>query len=77
MGRTLNFSLAVAVVLAGLWLALTPARATPEHAKEEKKACTYCHPAGKLKEFTEAGKYYRDHEHSFKGYVPKEEEKQK
>ena len=78
MRKTLNYSLAAAVFGSGLWLGLTPSNATPEHAKSEKKACTYCHPpAGKFKTFTDAGQYYKDHDHSFKGYVPKEEEKGK
>jgi hypothetical protein len=44
-----------------------------EYAKKEGKACTYCHPPGKFKELTDAGKYYKDHNHSLEGY--KEPEK--
>lgn len=40
----------------------------PEYAKKEGKACTFCHPAGKMKELTDAGKYYKDHDHSLEGY---------
>jgi hypothetical protein len=39
-----------------------------EYAKKEGKACTFCHPAGKFKELTDAGKYYKDHNHSLEGY---------
>ena len=39
-----------------------------EYAKKEGKACTFCHPPGKFKELTDAGKYYKDHDHSLKGY---------
>jgi hypothetical protein len=39
-----------------------------EYAKKEGKACTFCHPAGKFKELTDAGKYYKDHDHSLEGY---------
>jgi hypothetical protein len=77
MHKLLNLLLAAAVFGSGLWLGLTPSQATVEYGKNEKKACTYCHPAGKFKEFTEAGKYYKEHEHSFKGYVEPQEEKGK
>jgi hypothetical protein len=40
----------------------------PEYAKKEGKACTFCHPAGKVKELTPAGQYYKDHNHSLEGY---------
>ena len=39
-----------------------------EYSKKEGKPCTFCHPAGKFKEFTEAGKYYKEHNHSLEGY---------
>jgi hypothetical protein len=39
-----------------------------EYAKKEGKACTFCHPAGKFKELTPAGQYYKDHDHSLDGY---------
>jgi hypothetical protein len=38
-----------------------------EFTKKEGKACTFCHPAGKFKELTEAGKYYKEHK-SLEGY---------
>jgi hypothetical protein len=40
----------------------------PEYSKKEGKACTFCHPPGKFKELTDAGKYYKDHNHSLEGY---------
>jgi hypothetical protein len=40
----------------------------PEYGKKEGKACTFCHPAGKMKELTPAGQYYKDHNHSLEGY---------
>jgi len=47
-----------------------------EYAKKEGKACTFCHPAGKFKELTDAGKYYKEHKHSLEGYkAPDKEEK--
>ena len=39
-----------------------------EYSKKEGKACTFCHPPGKFKELTDAGKYYKDHNHSLEGY---------
>ena len=43
-----------------------------EYAKKEGKTCTFCHPAGKFKELTEAGKFYKDHNHSLEGYKASE-----
>ena len=43
-------------------------KSTAAYAKKEGKACTFCHPAGKFKEFTPAGQYYKDHNHSLEGY---------
>jgi hypothetical protein len=40
----------------------------PEYSKKEGKSCTFCHPAGKFKELTDAGKYYKEHDHSLEGY---------
>jgi hypothetical protein len=39
-----------------------------EYSKKEGKPCTFCHPAGKFKELTEAGKYYKEHSNSLEGY---------
>lgn len=39
-----------------------------EYTKKEGKPCTFCHPAGEFKELTEAGKYYKEHNHSLEGY---------
>ena len=43
---------------------------TVAYGKKEGKACTFCHPAGKFKELTPAGQYYKDHNHSLEGYKP-------
>ena len=43
-----------------------------EYSKKEGKACTFCHPPGKFKELTDAGKYYKDHNHSLDGYKAEE-----
>jgi hypothetical protein len=47
----------------------------PAYSKKEGKGCTFCHPAGKFKELTDAGKYYKEHDHSLEGYKASEEEK--
>jgi hypothetical protein len=46
-----------------------------EYAKKEGKTCTFCHPAGKFKELTEAGKYYKEHNNSLEGYKAGEGQK--
>ena len=49
--------------------ALLPlATAKPEYAKKEGKACTFCHVKAGSKELNDAGKYYKEHNHSLEGY---------
>jgi hypothetical protein len=55
------------------FISLSMGISKPEYSKKEGKSCTFCHPPGKLKELNDAGKYYKDHNHSLVGY--KEEEK--
>lgn len=49
-------------------IAVSMAMSKAEYAKKEGKACPFCHPPGKFKELTDAGKYYKDHNRSLKGY---------
>ena len=49
-------------------LALPFGMTKPDYGKKEGKACTFCHPPGKMKELTPAGQYYKDHNHSLEGY---------
>ena len=49
--------------------------AKPEFTKKEGKPCTFCHPAGKFKELTDAGKYYKEHHYSLEGYKVSEARK--
>ena len=58
----------VILVAFAMTLALPFAMTKPEYGKKENKKCTYCHPAGKMKELTPAGQYYKDHNHSLEGY---------
>jgi hypothetical protein len=59
-------ALFAAAVLSGSLLSLATAK--PDYAKKEGKACTFCHVKAGSKELTEAGKYYKEHDHSLKGY---------
>jgi hypothetical protein len=63
---------AVVLTVGVLALGVRPATANPDWTKKERKQCVYCHvgtwDSGK---YTEAGQYYKDHQFSFKGYVPK------
>jgi hypothetical protein len=45
------------------------ALANPEYSRRSGKQCNYCHPPNNF-HLNEAGKYYRDHGKSLKGYVP-------
>ncbi len=64
-------ALFVAAIASSFFLSL--ANAKPEYAKKEKKSCTFCHVKPGSKELTDAGKYYKEHNHSLEGY--KEPEK--
>jgi spore maturation protein CgeB len=55
-----------AAILSGALLPL--ATALPKYAKKEGKACTFCHVKMGSKELTDAGKYYKAHDHSLEGY---------
>ena len=59
--------LLVLATLAAL-IAVSMGISKAEYGKKEGKACTFCHPPGKFKELTDAGKYYKDHNHSLDGY---------
>jgi len=68
--RLLKILFAVSVLSGAL---LSVATAKPEYAKKEGKPCTFCHVKMGSKELNDAGKYYKEHDHSLKGY--KEPEK--
>ncbi len=59
---------AIFLICVVVLLAATLSIGKAEYSKKEGKACTFCHPAGKFKELTDAGKYYKDHDHSLDGY---------
>jgi hypothetical protein len=65
--------LLAAAILSGTLLTLATAK--PEYAKKEGKPCTYCHVKMGSKELTDAGKYYKEHNHSFEGYKAPEKKR--
>jgi hypothetical protein len=66
--RTLKLALPAAIALAGLIVSTTASYAKPEYGKKEKKSCTFCHVKAGSKDLNDAGKYYKDHEHSLDGF---------
>ncbi len=58
------FSLSLLALLVVSSLGLPKA----DFSKKEGKPCTFCHPPGKFKDLTDAGKYYKEHNYSLVGY---------
>ena len=59
-------------IVAGVTLLVSPlAISTPEYSNKEKKQCVYCHTAMGKPDLNEAGKWYKEHDHSLKGYLEK------
>jgi len=67
----MKYGLPAFVLGLGLVVCTTLSYGKPEYAKTEKKACTFCHVGGKPKELTDAGRYYKEHDHSLEGYKQK------
>ncbi len=67
--RLFKMLLAFAILTGSLW---TLATAKPEYSKKEGKPCTFCHVKAGSKELNDAGKYYKEHNHSLEGYKPAE-----
>ena len=63
--RQLKALIAIAI-FSGAMIPLATAK--PEYAKKEGKACTFCHVKAGSKELNDAGKYYKEHNHSLEGY---------
>ena len=63
--RLLKVLIATSILCGSL---LTLATAKPEYAKKEGKTCTFCHVKMGSKDLNDAGKYYKEHDHSLKGY---------
>jgi hypothetical protein len=68
-----KLALPAAVLLGGFLFCTTVTRGTPAYARQEKKACNFCHTAGvpkdadSAKDLTDAGKYFKEHK-SLDGY---------
>jgi hypothetical protein len=59
----------VPALLAITFFVTAPAAAKPEYTRRTSKECSFCHmPPGY--NLNDAGKYYQEHQHSLKGYVP-------
>ena len=67
----MKFAIPAFVLLLGAVVSSSLSYGKPEYTKKEKKACTYCHVKASSKELNDAGKYYKDHDHSLEGYQPK------
>jgi len=75
--RTLKLAVPAGILITGFLVCTTATYGKPEYAKKETKSCTFCH--GKIdsnKEamaanLTDAGKYYKDHEHKLDGFAKK------
>jgi len=50
------------------FIAVSMGMSKAQYGKKEGKPCTFCHPPGKFKELTDAGKYYKERNHSLEGY---------
>ena len=62
----------------GVTILVSPfAIGTPEYSKKEEKQCIYCHTAMGKPDLNEAGKWYKDHDHSFRGWEDREKDKKK
>ena len=65
-------AIALSLLAGGLWIGAKPGFAKAEYSKKEKKGCTFCHVAMGKPDLNDAGKYYKDHDHSLEGYAPKQ-----
>ena len=70
MARCISRTLVAAAATVALVLVHSQATAKPEYTRRTSKPCAFCHP-GPGWTLNDAGKYYRDHNHSLKGYEPK------
>ena len=61
-------AVALALLFGGLSINVKPVYGKPEYSKKEKKGCVYCHVKAGSKDLNDAGKYYKEHDHSLDGY---------
>ncbi len=69
--KTLKFVLPAFVLMSGLLAISTVSSAKPAYSAKEKKSCEFCHVVKGKKDLNDAGKYYKDHNHSLVGYKAK------
>lgn len=69
--KVFRFAAPALVLATGLAVSTTTSFAKPEYAKKEGKTCTICHVKMGSKDLNDAGKYYKEHNHSLEGYKPK------
>jgi hypothetical protein len=74
--RAMKLVVPAVLVMAGFVICTTSTYAKPEYAKKEDKKCNFCHSGmgGKdvmVKNLTDAGKYYKEHDHKLEGYKGK------
>ena len=67
----LNLFAPAAALAFALLVNATTSFAKPEYSKTEKKGCVFCHVKAGSKELNDAGKYYKEHNHSLAGYKAK------
>jgi hypothetical protein len=72
--RLLKIGLPFVIVSAALFIT-SIGSAKPAYMQKEKKGCTFCHTTAKGgkadTDLTDAGKYYKNHDHSLEGYKGK------
>jgi hypothetical protein len=68
--RIYKIAVPVAILMGGLFLCTSLSFGKAEYTKKEKKGCTFCHVSAGSKDLNEAGKYYKEHNHSLEGYTP-------
>jgi hypothetical protein len=66
--KLLKFSIPVLVIGLGFSFSAATSFAKVEYSKKEKKSCTFCHVKMGSKDLNEAGKYYKEHNHSLEGF---------
>jgi len=62
--KTLKLAIPAAILGAGFLICTTTSYGTPTYAKNEKKACTYCHVAQGKKDLNDTGKCYKEAKYS-------------
>ena len=69
MGRYLALIAPAGLVMAAVLFNANTSLAKPEYSRRTKKECAFCHPPNSW-DVNEAGKYFRDHQHSLEGFKP-------